>query len=214
MMEYTNKYWNMLMPFIKKSLNKRYGKAYTKALIPKADAEYRDMLNRSDDIGKDNPMASNTYECLVFLAIWKAADGKISVEDLRAISKDVLFAPIMKVMGILINANKASGIKQIQKMMERDAKWLDEHPQYKKYSWDFHFDEKKHKDGFYYYFTQCPLNTFARREGYLEVLPVMCDIDHITASLMHAKLNRKYTLASGGKVCDYWFVGDKMKNPK
>lgn len=23
MMEYTNKYWNMLMPFIKKSLNKR-----------------------------------------------------------------------------------------------------------------------------------------------------------------------------------------------
>ena len=68
--------------------------------------------------------------------------------------------------------------------------------------------------GFYYYFTQCPLNTFARREGYLEVLPVMCDIDHITASLMHAKLNRKYTLASGGKVCDYWFVGDKMKNPK
>ena len=77
-------------------------------------------------------------------------------------------------------------------MMERDAKWLDEHPQYEKYSWDFHFDEKKHKDGFYYYFTQCPLNTFARREGYLEVLPVMCDIDHITASLMHAKLNRKY----------------------
>ena len=153
MMEYTNKYWNMLMPFIKKSLNKRYGKAYTKALIPKADAEYRDMLNRSDDIGRDNPMASNTYECLVFLAIWKAADGKISVEDLRAISKDVLSAPIMKVMGILINANKASGIKRIQKMMERDAKWLYEHPQYKKYSWDFHFDEKKHKDGFYYYFT-------------------------------------------------------------
>ena len=42
----------------------------------------------------------------------------------------------------------------------------------------------------------------------------MCDIDHITASLMQAKLNREYTLASGGKVCDYWFVGDKMKNPK
>ncbi len=36
MMAYTNKYWNMLMPFIKKSLNKRYGKAYTKALIPKS----------------------------------------------------------------------------------------------------------------------------------------------------------------------------------
>lgn len=48
-------------------------------------------------------MASNTYDGLVFLATWKAADGKISVEDLRAISKDVLSAPIMKVMGILIS---------------------------------------------------------------------------------------------------------------
>ena len=47
MMEYTNKYWNM--PFIKKSLNKRYGK-HIQSIDSKADAEYRDMLNRSDDI--------------------------------------------------------------------------------------------------------------------------------------------------------------------
>ena len=141
------------------------------------------------------------------MAIWKAVDGKISVEDLRAISKDVLSAPIMKVMGILINANKASGIKRIQKMMERNAKWLDEHPQYKKYSWDFHFDEKKHKDGFYYYFTVSNNIHLQEERAIRIVLPVMCDIDHITASLMHAKLNRKYTLASGGKVCDYWLVG-------
>ena len=214
MMEYTNKYWNMLMPFIKKSLNKRYGKAYTKALIPKADAEYRDMLNRSDDIGRDNPMASNTYECLVFLAIWKAADGKISVEDLRAISKDVLSTPIMKVMGILINANKASGIKRIQKMMERDAKWLYEHPQYKKYSWDFHFDETKHKDGFYYYFTRCPMETYAREHGFMEVLPVCCDLDYCTAKLRHARLIRDKTLADGCDMCEYWFVGDQVKNPQ
>ena len=214
MMEYTNKYWNMLMPFIKKSLNKRYGKAYTKALIPKADAEYRDMLNRSDDIGRDNPMASNTYECLVFLAIWKAADGKISVEDLRAISKDVLSTPIMKVMGILINANKASGIKRIQKMMERDAKWLYEHPQYKKYSWDFHFDETKHKDGFYYYFTRCPMETYAREHGFMEVLPVCCDLDYCTAKLRHARLIRDKTLADGCDMCEYWFVGDQVKDPQ
>ena len=77
MMEYTNKYWNMLMPFIKKSLNKRYGKAYTKALIPKADAEYRDMLNRSDDIGRDNPMASN-------MNVWSSWQyGKLLMEKFQ-----------------------------------------------------------------------------------------------------------------------------------
>ena len=48
----------------------------------------------------------------------------------------------------------------------------------------------------------------------MDVLPVMCDIDHKTAALMHAKLNRENTLAGGGEMCDYWFVGDKMKDPK
>ena len=96
----------------------------------------------------------------------------------------------------------------------KDAAWLEAHPQYKAYSWDFHFDETKHQDGFYYHFTQCPLNTFARKEGYLEVLPIMCDIDYKTAALMHAKLYRDHTLAGSGEVCDYWFVGDKVENPK
>ena len=71
-----------------------------------------------------------------------------------------------------------------------------------------------HPEGFYYHFTRCPLNDFARREGYLEVLPVMCEIDLLTASLMHAKLIRRQTLASGGDMCDYWFVGDKSPSAK
>ena len=33
MMEYTDKYWKMLMPYLKKSLNRRYGKEYTKDLM-------------------------------------------------------------------------------------------------------------------------------------------------------------------------------------
>lgn len=112
------------------------------------------------------------------------------------------------------DANKKSGMARIAKMMHKDAAWLEAHPQYKAYSWDFHFDETKHQDGFYYHFTQCPLNTFARKEGYLEVLPIMCDIDYKTATLMHAKLYRDHTLAGSGEVCDYWFVGDKVENPK
>lgn len=67
MMEYTSKYWNMLTPLIKKSLRKRYGKAKTTQFLRKTNQIYRDMLRRADDIGKDNPMASNLYEGLIFL---------------------------------------------------------------------------------------------------------------------------------------------------
>lgn len=214
MMEYTDKYWKMVIPYVKKSVTKRYGKEYTTALMQKTHEEYKDMLRRIDDVGKDNPMASNIYECLIFLALWKAADGRISIEELREISVEILSMPVLKLMGLFVNGNKASGVQRVRKMMEKDAQWLEQNPQYKKYSWDFNFDETKHKDGFYYHFTQCPLNNFARKEGYLEVLPVMCDIDYLTAKLMHFTLHREQTLAGGGTKCDYWFVGDKIKNPQ
>ena len=34
--------------------------------MKKTYTEYKDMLCRIDDVGKDNSMASNIYECLVF----------------------------------------------------------------------------------------------------------------------------------------------------
>lgn len=213
MMEYTNKYWKMIIPIVKKGLVRRFGKEETASLLQKADAIYRDMLNRADDIGKDNPMSSNMYEGLIFFAIWEAADGKISIDDLREITHEVMGFPLMKAVGIFMNANK-SGLARLEKKMHKNAEWLEVHPQYKGVSWGFNFDKTKHSEGFYYHFTRCPLNDFARREGYLEVLPVMCEIDLISASLMHAKLIRRQTLASGGEMCDYWFVGDKSPSAK
>ena len=213
MMEYTNKYWKMIIPIVKKGLVRRFGKEETASLLQKADAIYRDMLNRADNIGKDNPMSSNMYEGLIFFAIWEAADGKISIDDLREITHEVMGFPLMKAVGIFMNANK-SGLARLEKKMHKNAEWLEVHPQYKGVSWDFNFDKTKHSEGFYYHFTRCPLNDFARREGYLEVLPVMCEIDLISASLMHAKLIRRQTLASGGEMCDYWFVGDKSPSAK
>ncbi len=213
MMEYTDKYWKMIIPLVKKDIVKRFGKEGAASLIQKTDSVYRNMLNRADNIGKDNPMASNLYEGLLFLALWEAADGKISVDDLREITRAVMQFPAMKVVGLFMNANK-SGLEKLEKRMHKNAEWLEVHPQYKGVSWDFNFDKTKHSEGFYYHFTRCPLNDFARREGYLEVLPVMCEIDLLSAELMHAKLIRKQTLASGGECCDYWFVGDKSPSAK
>lgn len=213
MMEYTDKYWKMIIPLVKKDLVRRFGKEEAASLIQKTDVVYRDMLNRADDIGKDNPMASNLYEGLLFLALWEAADGKISVDDLREITRAVMQFPAMKLVGLFMNANR-SGLEKLEKRMHKNAEWLEVHPQYKGVSWDFNFDKTKHSEGFYYHFTRCPLNDFARREGYIEVLPVMCEIDMLSAELMHAKLIRKQTLASGGDCCDYWFVGDKSPSAK
>lgn len=209
MLAYTNKYWKMLMIPIKRILVKKYGKEDTKKLLTKAAAVYRELLMRADDIGADNPMASNMYEALVLVALWKAAEGRIAAEDLEGMVNDVMSFPLLKLTGLFININKPAGRKKLASMMKKNQDWLEAHPQYKKYSWDFNFDEEKNGEGFYYHFTQCPINTFARKEGFLEILPIMCNIDYKTASLMHAKLYRESTLAKGGAICDYWFVGDR-----
>ena len=214
MLKYTGKYWMFLAPLVKKSLRRHYGKRFAEQTMLSAKPIYRNMLSRMDDIGADNPMASNVYMSFVFFAVYQAANGKITIKALRSIAREVLQWKPMKMMGLFVNANKPSGIKAIRSMMLNNAAWLEKHPQYKAVSWDFNFDEHKHRDGYYYHFTQCPLNNFARREGLLDVLPVMCDMDYLTAGLMHAKLHRDSTLADGGKSCDYWYVGDQMKNPK
>lgn len=43
----------------------------------------------------------------------------------------------------------------------------------------------------------------------MDVLPIMCDIDHTTARLAHGRLTRRHTLVTGGSVCDYLIRGDR-----
>ena len=59
MLKYTCKYWIFLAPLVRKSLKKHYGKAFADKTMRKAKSEYRAMLERVDDIGAENPMASN-----------------------------------------------------------------------------------------------------------------------------------------------------------
>ncbi len=214
MLRYTGKYWAVILPLLKKSMNRYYGSDFVNETVKKAKPIYREMLREVDDIGADNPMAKNIYECFVFLAVWKAAEGRIAADDLRKITRDVLSFPLLRAVGLVANANSKKSIERLDERLHGCQAWLDAHPQYKETSWDFNCDETLHRDGGYYHFTHCPLNDYARRHDMIDILPVMCEIDHMTAALMHAKLHREQTLATGGTKCDYWFYGDKLKNPQ
>ncbi|WP_211204388.1 L-2-amino-thiazoline-4-carboxylic acid hydrolase [Dialister invisus] len=200
--------------FLKKYLKEQYGKDVTKSTLKKAPAIYRDMLDKCDDIGSDNPMAGNIYMCFVFLAVWKAADGAIDPESYRTVVNKFMRSGIVsKFMGGK-DINNPDDFKKMKDKFHAMQDWADAHPEYKEKTWDFNFDDKKHRDGSYYHFTRCPLNNFAREYGFLEVLPICCDIDYITTEYSHGVLYRDYTLASGGDICDYWIVPDKVENPE
>ncbi|WP_242830913.1 L-2-amino-thiazoline-4-carboxylic acid hydrolase [Butyrivibrio fibrisolvens] len=110
--------------------------------------------------------------------------------------------------------NRSEDLQKAKDKFHAMQDWADAHPQYKDKTWDFNFDDTKHKDGSYYHFTRCPLEKFARGNGYLEVLPVCCEIDYLSTEASHGVLHRDYTLATGGHICDYWIVPDKIANPQ
>ena len=59
-----------------------------------------------------------------------------------------------------------------------------------------------------YSFTQCPNAEFAKRHQMEDVLPVMCNCDHLAMQKLHAVLIREGTCCSAA-CCDYCIAGDQ-----
>ena len=193
MMPYKVTYLRLFSLLLRKPMEDEYGKKLTRKALKAAPAVYRQMLEKTDDIGADNPMAGNIYMGFVFLAIWKAADGAITPDSLRRVTKSFMGRPIIgKLMGGR-DINRQEDLEAAKAKFHRMQEWADAHPEYKNKTWDFNFDETKHRDGSYYYFTRCPLEKFARENGFLEVLPVACEIDYMTTAFSHGVLHRDYT---------------------
>lgn len=213
MMKYTGTYITIFPMLLRKHLVKQFGKELTKKAIKGAKPIYKQMLEKCDDIGFDNPMAGNIYMCFVFLAIWKASEGAIDFEGYRAVIKNFMTSfPVNKFLATG-DLNDPNTLVKAKENFHKMQQWADEHPEYKDKTWDFNFDESKHRDGSYYHFTRCPIEAFARKNGYLEILPVCCEMDYYLTEAKHGVLHRDNTLATGGKICDYWIVPDKMEDP-
>lgn len=214
MLKYTPKYWLMMALLLKKPLQQAYGKEVAAKALKQGKVIYREMLEKTDDIGADNPMASNVYLSFALMAIWKAAAGAISPESLIDVVTGVMDAPLARKLMGKLNLNEPADRAKMNATLHANKQWADEHPEYANVTWDYNFDETKHRDGIYYHYTRCPIEKFARENGFLEALQVGCAIDYPSARAKHAVLHREQTLASGGTMCDFWLVPDQVEDPQ
>jgi hypothetical protein len=93
--------------------------------------------------------------------------------------------------------------------MRKYAVWFAAHGKDYPVNWHVNFDESRHQDGSFYYFTRCPICEFCQRECISELMPALCSTDEVMFRLQHGKLYREHTIANGDGLCDYWIVGDK-----
>ena len=143
----------------------------------------------------------------------QGSNGKISTEDLKDIMRITLSDPILlKLMGNK-DFNDPKELNKFKEHIHKNSDWAELHRKEYPETWKFNFDDS-HQDGFYYYFTKCPIAKFFKDNNLEEITPIFCELDHLTIKTRKAKLLRDKTLANGDDMCDFWIVGDKVKDPK
>ena len=211
-MKYVGIYWTLFAPMMKKSISRRFGSELAKESITNGKSEYRRLLSRADDLGGGNPMASNAYFAYVFAGAWLGSKKKLSPDDMALVMTDVLESRLLRTVFGMTDLNKNP--KKWEQDMRKYEKWFSANGKEYPVNWNVNFDEGKHRDGSYYYFSRCPICEFCNREGISELMPALCATDEVMFRLQHGKLYRDHTIAGGDKICDYWVVGDKVKNPR
>lgn len=211
-MKYVGIYWALFAPMMKKSITKRFSKELAESAIRKGKAEYRTLLSHADELGPGNPMAMNAYFAYVFAAAWLGSEKKISPDEMALVMTDVLESPLLRTFFGLTDLNKTP--KKWEKDMRKYEAWYEKNGKNYPINWKVNFDEGKHRDGSYYYFTRCPICEFCEREGIAELMPALCSTDEVMFRLQHGRLHREHTIARGEGVCDYWVVGDQVKAPR
>ena len=117
----------MMTPFIKRALKTKYGNKDVKTIVGNAKTEYRKLLNKADDIGSKNPMASNLYMCLLFFSFMQGSNGKISAEDLKDIMRITLSDPIvLKLMGNK-DFNDPKELNKFKEHIYKNSDWAELH---------------------------------------------------------------------------------------
>ena len=210
-MKYVGVYWTLFAPMMKKSITKRFGKDLAERSIRQGKAEYRKLLSHADDLGPGNPMATNAYFAYVFAGAWLGSWRKITPEEMGQVMTDVLESRLLRTVFGMTDLNRTP--KKWEKDMRKYEAWFKTHGKDYPVNWNVNFEESRHKDGSFYYFTRCPICEFCKREGIAELMPALCATDEVMFRLQHGKLHREHTIANGDPVCDYWVVGDKVKDP-
>ena len=164
--------------------------------------------------GKDNPMASNLYGFITSIAYFEATDGRLGVDSVETIMQWRM-APMRSLAKVFdLNRGWVQGIfnffvRKIAKKTEEKKKsgeWGS--------TWSMLVDPEEHHEGCSVTLVGCPLAAFARAHGYMDILPKFCAIDHASIGMLHGKLIRLHTEATGGEGCDYWIVGDRSETAR
>ena len=208
-----DKYLKLFEPAMKTWLAAHYSPEEARRRWERTAALDEKWIREEGDLGgRENPMASNLLEAYAFFAFYESVDRNFSSEDLQS----MIDAAMGKKLRVLsrFDMNRLLRHRWIVKLLygylanykkkadrHRGGAWGN--------TWKIRLNPEGHDKGLAFVYDTCPLNDFARRHGYIDFLPNLCAIDHLTCGAAHGQLIRHKTLAAGDGECNYWILGDR-----
>ena len=203
---------------IRRYLKRHYPRSMKK-IIARAERIRPKLMKKAPDIGgKENSLSNNLNMFILFLSYYEATNHRMAGDAIDEIIEDIY--KHIKIFNRIMDINNKSILKLLRKYLywsyqkyadmvaekRSQGQWMD--------TWGMIVNPNNDDRGFAFTLVGCPLVEYAKKYGYMELMPHMCALDHSYAKLMHAKLIRTHTVATGADSCDYWYVPDKSKTAR
>ena len=188
-------------------LHRYYDEQTTELLWEKTQLQYCEFLKDEPALGGVK-ITTSIYDPILIFAWYKVIPDKPALEDVQ---QDVFksFMGSFETLGKVFNLNRKLDNRLagriFQKTSDMRIKEIGPFPASFRIGY-FSYDSE---NGIVRYnFTQCPNAEFAKRHHMEDVLPLMCNCDHLAMQKIHACLIREGTCVTAD-CCDYCIVGDR-----
>ena len=187
----------MFMGSVFKSMTKKEVKDHV--TLKRITDEYKSIVKRAKDIGKNNTLLSSYLLAAYFIALCR--NSGLSVEANYHILESGFKENklVKKFLG-----NEKSYFSK--KHNEKRRKWskLTHMHQYEN-DWVVDFLEKTSEYEFGFNYLECGVCKLCKDENCFELASYLCKLDYLLVDLVGVKLTRTKTLAGGDDCCDFRF---------
>lgn len=190
--------WQMSAPSYKKSLGIiGVPDSESVKVMENAKKRYSKILDRIPKYGKNDVLFINLLSASMLAAVYLSLDNKPDIERMKQ-----YYAATMS--GSFISRNYLKNGNFISPKFQNKLKKSGEKSQnaINPYTWRFKYIPGKTDDSYDAIFDKCGICNMMKDLGIPELTPAMCAYDYTMAEIQGYIFTRKYTLASGGPVCD------------
>ena len=193
---------------VRKLLDRYYDERTAADLWEKIQLQYCEFLKAEPALG-GLKVTTSIYDPILIFAWYKVIPDKPDLEEVQQDIFECFFGKIStfgKVFDLNRNIDNYLASRIFKKANDIRVEEIKKFPESFRMG-SFSYD--KAGGIVRYSFTQCPNAEFAKRHHMENVLPVMCNCDHLAMQKIHACLIREGTCVTSN-VCDYCIVGDRQ----